>query len=87
MYLNILSIGWYLIIYNTILSTRYNYFLPSIYKQMFMSNIIYKLLAIIYNPGIIYKATTTLTNKDQQPHSTNINIGSIKHLSTKILYD
>ena len=29
------------------------------------SNIIYKLLAIIYKPKIIYKATTIPTNKDQ----------------------
>ena len=39
---------------------------------MFISNIIYKLSTIIYKPGIIYKATTTPTNKDQHPHSTNI---------------
>ena len=55
MYLNILSIGRYLIIYNAILSTRYDYLLPFIYKQMFVFNIIYKLIAIIYNSGIICK--------------------------------
>ena len=47
-YLTILSIGKYLIIYNTILFTRYDYLLPFIYKQMFISNIIYKLPTIIY---------------------------------------
>ena len=47
---------------------------------MFISNIIYKLSTIIYKPGIIYKATTTPTNKDQHPHSTNINTGSIEPL-------
>jgi len=65
MYLNILSIDRYLIIYNATLSIRYDYLLPFIYKQMFISNIIYKLSAIIYKPRIIYKATTVATNKDQ----------------------
>ena len=36
---------------------------------MFISNIISKLLAIIYKLRIIYKSTTTPTNKDQQPRS------------------
>ena len=49
---------------------------------MFISNIIYKLSAIIYKLGIIYKATTAPTNKDQQPCSTNINTGSIESLHT-----
>ena len=49
---------------------------------MFISNIIYKLSAIIYKPRIIYKATTAPTNKDQQSLSTNINTGSIKPLYT-----
>ena len=38
---------------------------------MFISNIIYKLSTIIYKPGIIYKATTTPTNKD--PITTQLN--------------
>ena len=82
MYLNILFIVRYLIIYNSTLSTRYDYLLPFIYKQMFISNIIYKLSAIIYKLGIIYKATTAPTNKDQQRRSTNINTGSIEPLYT-----
>jgi len=49
---------------------------------MFISNIIYKLPTIIYKSKIIYKATTAPTNKDQQPRSTNINIGSIESLYT-----
>ena len=47
---------------------------------MFISNIISKLPTISYKLEIIYKATTTPTNKDQHPCSTNINIGSIKSL-------
>jgi len=47
---------------------------------MFISNIIYKLSAIIYKPEIIYKATTAPTNKDQHPCPPNINIGSIESL-------
>lgn len=38
---------------------------------MFIFNLIYKLI-------IIYKVITILTNKDKQPHSTNINISFIK---------
>ena len=54
---------------------------------MFISNIISKLLAIIYKPGIIYKATTTPINKDQHPRSTNINIGSIEPFYTMVIYN
>ena len=36
---------------------------------MFIFNIISKLPAIIYKPGIFYKATTTPSNKDQHPCS------------------
>ena len=49
---------------------------------MFISNIISKLPAIIYKPGIIYKAITTPINKDQHPRSTNINTSSIEPLYT-----
>ena len=86
-YLNILSIGRYLIIYNATLSTRYDYLLPLSILQTFISNIISKLLAIIYKSGIIYKATTTSTNNDQHPRSTNINTGSIEPFYTTVIYD
>ena len=49
---------------------------------MFISSIIYKLPTIIYKSEIIYKTTTVPTNKDQYPHSTNINIGSIEPFYT-----
>jgi len=44
---------------------------------MLISNNMYKLPAIIYKPGIMYKATTIPINKDRQPYSTNINTGFI----------
>ena len=47
----------------------YDYLLPLSLIQMFISNIISKLLAIIYKSGIIYKTITNPTNKDQHPHS------------------
>jgi len=54
---------------------------------MFISNIIYKLLTIIYKPKIIYKATIALTNKDQHPCSHNINTGSIEPFYTTVIHD
>ena len=63
----------YLLVGNQ-LSTKYNYLLPFIYKQMFISNIIYKLPS----RELSAKAITAPTNKDRQSHSTTINTGSIK---------
>jgi len=60
----------------------YDYLLPLSIIQMFISNIISKLSAIIYKLRIIYKAAIILTNKDQHPHSTSINTGSIESLYT-----
>ena len=54
---------------------------------MFISNIISKLPTIIYKSEIIYKATTTPTNKDQHSRSTNINIGSLEPFHTTVIHD
>ena len=53
---------------------------------MLISNIISKLPAIIYKLGIIYKATTTPTNKNQNHARTTINTGSIEPLYTTCLH-
>ena len=65
-----------------ILPIRYDYLLPFIYKQMFISNIIYKLQTIIYKPKIIYKGYNSPYKQGLVTCSTTINIGSIEPLYT-----
>ena len=71
------------------LSTTYNYLLAFISKLQFISNIIYKLLIIIYKPRIIYKGynnpykqglATTLHSYKYQVQS---NPEHIPHTSTR----